>query len=52
MCDDKKPNIKAFFTNLHVKMPFSKKIFLLLRNNVIKIYKRKNCCGNHGEPGC
>lgn len=25
---------------------------LALRNNVLKAKKRRNCCGNHGEPGC
>ena len=23
-----------------------------MRNNAIKMRKRQNCCGNHGEPGC
>lgn len=52
MCDNKKPNMRAFFTNLKVEMPLSKKIFLLVKNNFIKISKGKNCCGNYGEPGC
>jgi len=54
MCDKdkKRPNINAFFTNLKVEMPLTKKIYLLLRNNKIKIIKRRNCCGNYGEPGC
>jgi hypothetical protein len=52
MCKDRKPDIKSFFTNLQAPMPFSKKIFLLARNNALKIAKRKNCCGNYGEPGC
>jgi len=52
MCDNKGPNIRAFFTNMKVPMPFTRKLYLLVRNNALKIIKRKNCCGNHGEPGC
>jgi hypothetical protein len=35
-----------------VEMPLSKKLWLLLRNNWIKISKFQNCCGHPGEPGC
>jgi hypothetical protein len=50
MC--KKPSTKEFFTNLKVPMPLGKKIYKLLKNNLIKIVNLKYCCGNIGEPGC
>jgi len=46
------PDIKAFFKNFSVKMPLHKKIYLFLKNNLIKIKERQTCCGNYGEPGC
>ncbi|MDD4859298.1 MAG: hypothetical protein PHR56_03735 [Dehalococcoidales bacterium] len=42
----------AFFTNMSVTMPLRRKIYLVLRNNFIKICKRQSCCGHPGEPGC
>jgi hypothetical protein len=45
-------SIKAFFTNMSVPMPLYKKLYLVFRNNMIKIVKRQSCCGHHGEPGC
>lgn len=46
------PNIRAFFTNMSVNMPLHKKLYLVFRNNMIKIIKRQSCCGHHGQPGC
>jgi hypothetical protein len=46
------PSLKAFFTNMSVKMPFYKKLYLVFRNNMTKIIKRQSCCGHLGEPGC
>jgi hypothetical protein len=46
------PTLRAFFTNMSVKMPLHKKFYLVLRNNTIKIVKGQSCCGHHGEPGC
>lgn len=31
---------------------FFEKMRLALRNNATKARRRRNCCGNHGEPGC
>lgn len=28
------------------------KLRVAARNNAIKLRTRKDCCGNHGEPGC
>jgi hypothetical protein len=33
-------------------MPLHRKIYLLFRNNFIKISKGQSCCGHPGEPGC
>jgi predicted DCC family thiol-disulfide oxidoreductase YuxK len=46
------PSLKAFFTNMSLPMPFHKRIYLVFRNNLIKIRKRQDCCGHQGEPGC
>jgi len=46
------PSMKSFLTNMSVPMPLHRKIYLLFRNNAIKIWRRSSCCGHHGEPGC
>ncbi len=46
------PSLKAFFTNMSAPVPWPKKIWLVIRNSAIKIGRRRNCCGHHGEPGC
>jgi len=43
------PSIKAFFTNMSAPMPLHKKLYLVFRNNSIKIIKRQSCCGHPGE---
>jgi len=52
MCEGKKPDIRAFFTNLSGPEPLSWKIKLVLRNNFLKLTSMKDCCGHLGEPGC
>jgi len=52
MCEKKNPNARDFFSNLKGPGPLGKKIKSLLKNNLIKITTRKDCCGHHGEPGC
>ena len=32
--------------------PFSTKVRLAVFNNLLKVRKRENCCGHHGQPGC
>ena len=44
--------IRAFFSNISVPMPFYRRIYLIFRNNLIKIWKKQSCCGHPGEPGC
>jgi len=44
--------INAFFTNMSVPMPLHRKLYLVFRNNLIKLGKGQSCCGHHGEPGC
>ncbi|MBE0479971.1 MAG: hypothetical protein IBX68_03225 [Dehalococcoidia bacterium] len=46
------PSLKAIFTNMAVPMPLHRKIYLVFRNNLIKVRKRQRCCGHPGEPGC
>ncbi len=46
------PSLKDIFTNMSVPMPWYRKLYLVFRNNMIKIVKRQSCCGHHGEPGC
>ena len=48
----KGPSLRAVFTNMKVKMPLHRKLYLVFRNNWIKIWRRQNCCGHLGEPGC
>lgn len=46
------PSFKIALSNLSVPMPFHRKLYLLLRNNLIKLVKLQSCCGHPGEPGC
>ncbi|MFC1939206.1 hypothetical protein ACFLXO_00795 [Chloroflexota bacterium] len=46
------PGLKAFLTNMLAPMPVHKKIYLVFRNNLIKIMRGQDCCGHPGEPGC
>lgn len=48
----RRPDIRAFFTNLSGPEPWPVKIRLLLRHNWQKLKNRQNCCGHPGEPGC
>jgi hypothetical protein len=42
----KRPSIRVAFTNMKVKMPLRRKLYLLFRNNWIKIRTRQDCCGH------
>ncbi|HUF54801.1 MAG TPA: hypothetical protein VMR52_13705 [Dehalococcoidia bacterium] len=46
------PSFRDFFTNLRADMPLTRKVQRLVANNLIKLRSRRDCCGNHGEPGC
>jgi len=46
------PDLPAFFTNMSAPMPLYLKLYLVFRNNFIKLWKRQGCCGHPGEPGC
>ena len=48
----KRPSLRAVFTNMKVKIPLHRKLYLVFRNNGIKIWRRQNCCGHLGQPGC
>ena len=43
---------KDALNNLTVAMPLPHKLYLVLRNNLTKLVKRRGCCGHPGEPGC
>jgi hypothetical protein len=47
------PNPRDFFANWRAsRLSFPDKARVALRNTTIKMVKRRNCCGHHGEPGC
>lgn len=48
----RRPSRRAAFTNMKVKMPLHRKLYLLFRNNWIKVRTGQECCGHLGEPGC
>ena len=42
----------SLLDNLRQRMPFWRKVWLVLSNSAIKIKNRDTCCGNYGQPGC
>ncbi len=52
MRGEDKPSPNAVLSNLAAPMPLGRKIYLIFRHNLIKIIRRRTCCGNQGEPGC
>lgn len=54
MCQNppRRPEVRAFFTNLAGPEPWLTKLKLLFRNNWLKLKNRQNCCGHLGKPGC
>ncbi len=48
----KRPSLRAVLTNMKAPMPIHRKVYLLFRNNLIKIWRRQSCCGHLGQPGC
>jgi hypothetical protein len=48
-----RPDPKAFFANWTTSEgSIATKMGQAVRNNVTKVRRRSNCCGNHGQPGC
>lgn len=48
-----RPSARDVFTNWTTwDGPLSEKLRLTAKNNLIKVRTGKDCCGNHGEPGC
>ncbi len=48
-----RPSLKAAFANWHTfDAPFGTKLRMVATNNLAKVRKRQDCCGNHGQPGC
>jgi hypothetical protein len=52
MHQHEKPSVRAVLTNLHVPMPWWKKVWLIVRNGSRRILTMSDCCGHPGEPGC
>ncbi|MBI4286059.1 MAG: hypothetical protein HY670_09230 [Chloroflexi bacterium] len=46
------PSLKAYFTNMSAPMPLPRKLRLIFRNGWLRVWKRQDCCGHPGEPGC
>ncbi len=53
MCNAKRePSARALlFTDLYAKMPLAREIFLLLRNNLLKLKRRELHLSHPGESG-
>jgi hypothetical protein len=48
-----RPSFGALVTNWReYDAPFLTKLRLAARNTWITLRTRRDCCGNHGEPGC
>jgi hypothetical protein len=48
-----KPSLGALFSNWTTyDASFATKLRLTVSNNLIKLRKRQDCCGNFGQPGC
>lgn len=48
-----KPSLGAVLSNWKTyDAPFGTKLRLTFSNNLTKIRKRQDCCGNYGQPGC
>lgn len=52
MCASERPDLKAVIDNLKQPLPILRKIFLLIKNSLLKIIRLRSCCGHPGEPGC
>jgi len=48
-----KPSPKVAISNFRgYDAPFFSKLRMTVQNNMTKIRKRQDCCGNYGQPGC
>ena len=56
MCKDsesRRPSLSDARANCRrSKDPFAQKMMQVLRNTMIKIRTRSDCCGNEGQVGC
>jgi hypothetical protein len=48
----RRPDLRVFFRNLRGHQPLGERLRLILRNNWLKVRRRRDCCGNFGQPGC
>jgi hypothetical protein len=49
---DEKLSSRAGWVNLTQPGPLGWKLRRIVANTTIKVRRRQQCCGNHGEPGC
>jgi hypothetical protein len=47
-----RPSFSSFITNMDAPIPLPRKLWLLTRNVSLRLIRRRDCCGHHGEPGC
>ena len=48
-----RPSIRDFFANFDTyDASLAEKVRLAMRNNLLKMRRGTDCCGNHGQPGC
>ena len=48
-----RPSIGAWISNWSTyDASAGTKLRLAARNQFLRVVKRSNCCGNHGQPGC
>ncbi len=52
MCASERLDLKTVIDNLKQPLPIRRKIYLFIKNSLIKVTKLKSCCGHPGEPGC
>lgn len=51
--DHERPSASAAVRNWRDSdKPFLVKCWLVVRNNLKKLFTLRDCCGNYGEPGC
>jgi hypothetical protein len=53
MCDQERHGtVRESLENVRQPMPLRRKLYLIVRNYLIRLRTASTCCGNYGEPGC
>jgi hypothetical protein len=50
--NDHQHHPRSIRDNLRQPMPIWRKVRLICSNSLIKLWTRRGCCGNYGQPGC